>query len=250
MVHYRWAILQADSVLDKFIEQHGDYPKMFEDMIQEGIATHESQLSVSLETFDVRFELPDFVDCDGYLVTGSRHSVYEDLDWIVSLAAFLKRALEAQKKIVGICFGHQLLAHFFGGRVGPCSSGWAVGVRETDLLRIPTWLESENPCQSFNLLSSHKDQVEELPDGATIFASNDFCPISGFTMGENVMTLQGHPEFSKEYARALMDYRQDILGIDSHARGVTSLEQPIHRSEVVSWILNFLTEYNPEKNVE
>ena len=64
------------------------------------------------------------------------------------------------------------------------------------------------------------------------------------------MTLQGHPEFSKEYARALMDYRQDILGIDSHARGVTSLEQPIHRSEVVSWILNFLTGYNPEKNVE
>ena len=112
MVHYRWAILQADSVLDKFREQHGDYPKMFEDMIQEGIGTHESQLSVSLEIFDVRFELPDFLDYDGYLVTGSRHSVYEDLDWIVSLAAFLKRALEAQKKIVGICFGHQLLAHF------------------------------------------------------------------------------------------------------------------------------------------
>ena len=63
------------------------------------------------------------------------------------------------------------------------------------------------------------------------------------------MTLQGHPEFSKDYARALMDYRRDILGVDSHAQGVASLEQPIHRSEVISWILNFLTEDHPENNV-
>ena len=64
------------------------------------------------------------------------------------------------------------------------------------------------------------------------------------------MTLQGHPEFSKDYARALMDYRRDILGVDSHARGVSSLEKTIHRSEVISWILNFLTEDHPENNVE
>ena len=250
MIHYRWAILQADSVLENFRELHGDYPKMFEDMINEGIASYKPKLRASLQTFDVRFELPEFLDCDGYLVTGSRHSVYEDLDWIVALAEFLKRAFEAQKKIVGICFGHQLLAHFFGGRVGPCPSGWAVGVRETQLVQIPSWLKSEQPRQTFNLLSSHKDQVEELPGGASIFARNDFCPISGFTMGVNVMTLQGHPEFSKDYARALMDYRRDILGVDSHARGVSSLEQPIHRSEVISWILNFLTEDHPENNVE
>ena len=125
-----------------------------------------------------------------------------------------------------------------------------MGVRETQLVEIPSWLKSEQPRQTFNLLSSHKDQVEELPGGASIFARNDFCPISGFTMGANVMTLQGHPEFSKDYARALMDYRRDILGVDSHARGVSSLEQPIHRSEVISWILNFLTEDHPENNVE
>ena len=116
MVHYRWAILQADSVLDNFRERHGDYPKMFEDMINEGIASHEPKLRASLQTFDVRFERPDSLDCDGYLVTGSRHSVYEDLDWIVALAGFLKRAFKAQKKIGGICFGPKMSPrrHRFG----------------------------------------------------------------------------------------------------------------------------------------
>ena len=191
-----------------------------------------------LVSYDVRQGPPERIDCDAYLITGSRHSVYDDLPWIEPLVAFLREVLAANRKIVGICFGHQLMAHYFGGRVAPATQGWAVGVHDSRVVARDEWMPDD--CSNFALLSSHKDQVVEMPANARLYLSNDFCPISGFTMGDQVITVQGHPEFNKAYSRALMDYRQEQLGEGVHARGVASLADDTSEQEMARWIMAFL----------
>ena len=91
-----------------------------------------------------------------------------------------------------------------------------------------------------SMLSSHKDQVVELPEEAEVFMSNDFCPVAGYTMGAQVLSLQGHPEFVAAYASDLMDMRADLIGDAVYQAGKQSLEKPTQSREVARWILNFI----------
>ena len=229
----RIGILQTDSVLARFQPDHGDYPQMFMDLFD---AAGED-MALTYEVINAQAgAYPPADRCHGYVITGSRHSVYDDLPWIAELAAFTERAIEAGRPVVGICFGHQLMAHFFGGRTAK-ASGWAVGAHASQLLADEPWLSPH--VHEFNLLSSHKDQVTELPPGARLIASNDFCPLAGFTHGELVLTFQGHPEFRKSYSRDLMNMRRDLLGEDTWRAGMASLELDTHQGLVGRWILNF-----------
>jgi len=223
-------LLQTDNVLETFQSEHGDYPAMFRDML--------SAPDVHLSVVDVRTELPAAGAGDSYVITGSRHSVYDDLPWIRRLAEFLRGEIHAGRKVVGICFGHQLLAHFFGGEVRPATTGWEVGVKETQVRESAPWMNP--PLQRFNLISSHKDQVQRVPEGATVTASSASCPVAGFAMGDNVITFQGHPEFRKGYSKALMDHRRHILGDGKYEAGVTSLERATDQEVIGGWILAFL----------
>lgn len=231
-------ILQADSVLPQFQSEHGDYPDMFASLLQKA-AEAQGDVQLTLETYRVTDdEFPASVDaCDGYLITGSRHSVYDNLPWIPKLAEFTGQAMKAGIRIVGICFGHQLLAHFFGGATEPADVGWCVGVHDTQVLAEYSWMQP--PMKAFGLLSSHKDQVRQLPAGAQVFARSEACPYAGFMLGERVLTLQGHPEFAKPYSAALMGYREDILGPEVFADGMASLDQQVHSEVVGQWLVNF-----------
>ena len=128
----RVGILQTDSVLEKFQPQFGDYPQMFERVLHNSAQT--MGLQVECVNYPVQSVLPSTMDCDAYLITGSRDSVYDDLPWIFDLVKFLEGALVAGKQVLGICFGHQLMAHFFGGRVAPAEGGWAVGVHTSEIV--------------------------------------------------------------------------------------------------------------------
>ena len=229
----RIGILQTDRVMERFRGRHGDYPRMFEDVLT-AAADGESLEFDAIDTVEPAYPEPN--SCDAYVITGSRQSVYDDDPWIAGLADFVGKALEAERKVVGICFGHQLIAHFFGGEAGP-APGWAVGVHESRIVADVPWLEPK--MDRFGLLSSHKDQVTRMPEGAELFATNEFCPIAGFTWGEGVMTLQGHPEFRKPYSRDLMNMRRELLGEDTYRTGVASLDEDIHRVAVGRWMLNF-----------
>ena len=228
-------ILQTDSVLEDLQPRFGDYPNMFEDLFRVADPT------MRFTTYDVQQALPASLDCDAYLITGCKLSVYDDLPWIAELADFVRMAIAAQKKILGICFGHQLMAHFFGGAVGPAPVGWAVGVQTSDLVQTPAWMTSvgQAPLQ-LHLVSSHKDQVLELPEGAEVFASSDFCPVSGFTMGERVLTIQGHPELSAEYSQALMGVRRQLLGEQVYLAGLDSLRQDTDEALFTLWMIAFI----------
>jgi GMP synthase-like glutamine amidotransferase len=231
----RVGILQTDRVMDQFQDAHGDYPEMFGRLFER--VDPEVQ-TVNFWVQDER-QLPAEPDCDAYVITGSRHSVYDDLPWIQSLVGFLERVLEANRKVVGVCFGHQLMAHHFGGRVAPASGGWAVGVHESNVVDAPPWMSDEDP-RRFALISSHKDQVIELPSGARVYASNDFCPVAGFTVGHQVFTIQGHPEFEKRYSRDLMDMRRDTLGEPVYREGVASLEEQTDEQLLAEWMVRFM----------
>ena len=147
-------IVQTDSVLEDLQPRFGDYPQMFEGLFRE------QDPEMTFTTYDVQHALPDALECDAYLITGCKLSVYDDLPWIRELASFVRQAIEAKKKILGICFGHQLIAHFFGGESGPAPAGWGVGVQTSDLVMTYGWMGevNQNPSQ-LHLVASHKDQV-------------------------------------------------------------------------------------------
>lgn len=233
------AILRTDEVLPQFVDVHGDYPDMFTRLLERAAAERQPPVVLRIVSYDVRHgEYPAPDAHAGYVITGSRHSVYDDEPWIGVLVDFLEEVLRAERKVVGICFGHQLMAHFFGGETGPAEGGWGVGVQEHRTVSTEPWMQPAG--ERVNLLSSHKDQVRRLPDGARLIATSDFCPIGGFVMGDHVLTLQGHPEFHRDYSRDLMVMRREILGEETFRLGVASLDTETDEAMVGHWMLNFM----------
>ena len=227
-------ILQTDSVREEFQDAFGDYPAMFRSLLEGASET------VECAVYDVQHgQYPADIDaCDGYVLTGSRESVYDDLPWISTLADYVRTLHHARKRTVGVCFGHQLIAHALGGETRAADAGWGVGVHRMRIHAEEPWMEPARPTVS--LLSSHKDQVVRTPAGARLLGSNDFCPIGSFAIGEHFLTFQGHPEFEKGYARALMRVRERLLG-DAYAAGIASLARRTDQALVGRWIVNFLT---------
>ena len=107
-------------------------------------------------------------DCDGWLITGSRHGVYEDHPFIKPLEQFVRTSIAGKVPMVGVCFGHQLIAQAMGGKVERYDGGWAVG---------PTDYDFNGSKVTMN--AWHRDQVTEVPEGATVCASNEFCEKRG-----------------------------------------------------------------------
>lgn len=229
-------ILKTDSVLSRFQPEFGDYPDMFETLLRKGGD------DLTFVTYDVQ-EMPypeNLGECNGYLITGSKKSVYDDEPWIHRLAAFVRELHAAKKKTVGICFGHQMVAYALDGEVGPAASGWGVGVHRSEIYGDEPWMRPK--LDHFNLLVSHKDQVSALPSGSNLLAGSEFCPFGMFTIGDHILTFQGHPEFLKGYSRSLMQYREETLGEETFNKGMASLENETHEAVIAQWIVNFIAD--------
>ena len=140
--------------------------------------------------------------------------------------------------MIGICFGHQMIAQALGGRTEKAEQGWGVGRQTYQMEKTPAWLDSTPP--EFSILASHQDQVTELPDGAIRLASSGFCKNAAFTLGDHVLSFQGHPEFTKEFSQGILDLRREHYGEELYASGVASLQHPIQAELVASWMMQFL----------
>jgi GMP synthase (glutamine-hydrolysing) len=191
-------------------------------------------------SYDVEHgESPERIDaCDGYVITGSRQSVYDDLPWIRALEELTVRLVESRTKLVAVCFGHQLVAHALGGRTAPAERGWTTGVQRCRIDTPFPWAGST--ASEVRLIHSHKDQVLELPTGAERIGGNEACPNAFYRIDRHVMSCQGHPEFSNAYARALYQARRETLGEAEYARADASLVEATDRLEVARWISSFL----------
>lgn len=227
-------ILKTDAVRPQWVDDFGEYPDMFVELLRRADPT------LQFRVYDVEEgEYPaDIEEVDAYLITGSKSSVYDDKPWIATLMDFVRELHQRRKKIVGICFGHQLIAHALGGKTEKSHKGWGVGLHTHHFHDMPDWHDQQD--SALNILVTHQDQVVVNAEGARVLAGSDFCENAVCQIGDHILTFQGHPEFVPAYSREIMDFRREILGEDTYADGVASLEVPPQRERVAQWILNFL----------
>lgn len=184
-------ILMTGHALPSLIARRGDYEAMFADLL----AGHGFDF-LSFHVVDGDFpEGPEAAD--GWLITGSRHGAYEDHAWIPPLEALIRDIAASGRPLVGVCFGHQIIAQALGGKVVKYPDGWSVGRQaytiEGELLHMNAW---------------HQDQVVEIPAGAQVIGQSDFCANAALAIGDTILTIQPHPEFDA-----------DILGTIAEERG-------------------------------
>ena len=228
-------ILQADDVLSVLADKYGEYPSMFEQLLT--TANGDSIMGIEFVTYAVNVGVyPAEIDeVDAYILTGSKSSVYEDMPWIAQLAEFVKALHSRKKKLVGICFGHQMVAQALGGKTSLADAGWGLGVKETN----PTGSANLLGNQAFKLIYSHQDQVVELPEGTVVLASTDICPIAATTLGEHILTFQGHPEFYPDYANDLYKIRRERYPAEIYKTAMASLQADADQLFVARLMIDF-----------
>lgn len=230
----RLGILKTDAVRPEWVPGFGEYPDMFIGLL--------GQVDPSLEfrVYDVeQGEYPaDIDEVDAYLITGSKSSVYDDKPWIATLMEFVRELDRRRKKLVGICFGHQLVAHALGGITEKSPKGWGMGLHSYRFSEAPDWHDQE--ALDFEILASHQDQVVSNASGAVVLAGSEFCQNAVCQVGDHILTFQGHPEFVPAYSREIMEFRRTMIGEQVYTEGVASLAVAPQRERVARWILNFL----------
>ena len=219
-------ILETGEVHPDLKARHGDYPAMFERLL--------GAVDASLEFATVRVvagEMPASPgQADAWLVTGSRHGVYDGLPWIEPLKGFLRACVVARVPVVGICFGHQLLAEALGGRAVKSDRGWALGVQDYEIVARPSWLT--HVPDRFAVRALHQDQVVALPEGTTILARSPQCAVAAVAYGDPedpaAVSLQPHPEFGADFMDALLTLRAGTaFRVEEAATARASLSRPV-----------------------
>ncbi|MFN3846324.1 MAG: type 1 glutamine amidotransferase [Paracoccaceae bacterium] len=216
-------ILQTGLAPEALAPTMGDYPDMFARFLDGHGFTFRTYRVV-----DGAFPA-DVHDCDGWLITGSKHGAYEDLPWIPPLEAFIRKAFDERVPVVGICFGHQIIAQAMGGRVEKFSAGWSVGPTEYDFDGEPLTLNAW-----------HQDQVVKRPEGAKVIASNAFCENAALLYDDRALTVQAHPEFSPAFVDGLMKTRAiGVVPAPLLADATTRLDTPLHDKTIAARIAAF-----------
>jgi len=189
-------ILQTGHVAPKIAENYGDYDDMFRDLLKDR--------GLEFRAYDVEnMQFPDGVeDCEGWLITGSKWGAYDPMPFIPVLEDFIRAAYGRGVPMVGICFGHQIIAQALGGKVEKFPGGWAIGRvdYETDdgIIALNAW---------------HQDQVVEVPPKAERFATSDFCKYAGLTYPGGIWTIQPHPELNARIFGDFIQIRGEAAGV-------------------------------------
>jgi GMP synthase-like glutamine amidotransferase len=222
------AILQTGAPPAPLGERFGSYPEMFAALLR---SDHVGPTyAVSAGHFPARPE-----DHAAYLVTGSAAGVYDPLPWIPKLKQFLAEA-KGKASLVGICFGHQLMAETFGGHAAKSERGWGVGLHEYQVFEQAPWMDEVHQLRA---PVSHQDQVIDRPPATRLIAGSTFCPFAVLAYEDQpAISFQFHPEFDSAYAAALIDLRRDQLHDPEAA--LASLHQPNDRHRVGQWIRTFV----------
>lgn len=224
-------LLETGNPPGDLAETHGSYSAMFEALLG---PEH------SYRVYDVqKGELPeDPGENDAYVITGSAAGVYDPLPWIEPLKAFLVQA-KGEQPMVGVCFGHQIMAEAFGGKVIKSDKGWGVGLQAYAVEAQEPWMDDAHHVA---VPGSHQDQIVALPPGARVLAGSAFTPYGILTYDDaKAISMQVHPEFSPDYAKALIETRRGARLTDEQAdAAIASLSADNDRARMAEWIGAFL----------
>ncbi len=225
-------VLLCDHVDERFRSAlGGDYAEVF------GRILGSTDPPVATRNYEaITRELPASPqECDAWLITGSRHDAHSDEPWVLDLVGWVRDAVAGGARLAGICFGHQLVARALGGRVERASR-WAVGPHRLDMAATP-WFEGG----TVYLEAMHRDIVVEAPPGAVAIGHGTTASEAAFMVGDNVICVQDHPEFTSEYVEALIGDRRERIGPDVCDAALDALRRcPNDGPTVSSWIVDVL----------
>lgn len=223
-------LLECDEVTGRFAQVSGGYREMFAALLPEARFTyyraHEGKLPARTD------------ECAAWVCTGSRYSAYDTMPWISRLLQLIREIEKSRVPFVGICFGHQMLAQALGGEVAKAENGWGVGVLPLEIMSSEAWMQP--PRAEVRIQHMHQDQVQRLPEGSVILGRSPHCEIGMFRVGETMLGIEGHPEFTPEFSEALIRARRERIGAERSDAALKSVRKPNDGMLVGRWIARFL----------
>lgn len=235
---FKIGILATGITPDELLTEFGSYADMFKRLF------NQAGYAFDYATYDVRDgDFPaSAMECDGWIVTGSRANVYQDLPWMRQLKSLILDIHEADRPTLGICFGHQIIAEAFGGSVDKYPNGWGVGLHHYDLVRDVDGLELG--AEGFTLSAMHQDQVLVKPEAAEVVASSSFCLYAALQYDNRILTLQAHPEFDITFETRLVRHlRGKSIPEDNADQALESLKASAAATDSLAtadWMAGFL----------
>ena len=178
-------------------------------------------------------------ECDGYIVSGSRHSANdgEIEPWIAELIRFIRECYAGKVKMVGICFGHQVIAKAMGGQVELNPNGWGLGIKQQEVLVERPWMEPFS--KAVNIVASHKEHVFELPGNAELLLTSPHCRVAAYEIKDLFLGFQGHPETTAYVSSFGVEDKMELLGSDGYREAKCSLTKVLDQRLIANWIGNF-----------
>lgn len=208
---------------EKVVDTHGPYSTIFEALLGAERYTYQAYSVVDNE-------FPASIDeADAWLISGSKHGAYEPFDWIPQLESFIRQIYAGNLPMIGVCFGHQILAQALGGKVVKHDGGWIAGTQHYQF-------SDEIGIDNVVLNAWHQDQVVELPKDGRVIGSSDTCEYAAIAYGDKTVSLQGHPEFENDYVELLLETKGDTLPTDRRQAAIDSLGQELTNKNVANWL--------------
>ena len=224
-------ILQAGRAPEEMIGQHPDYNDQFVQLLGPDSFNYRTW-AVLDDEFPASLN-----DADAWLITGSRHGAYEAHSWIPPLEQLIRDIYAKGAPMVGICFGHQIIAQALGGKVEKYAEGWSAG-RVDYALDAATW--GSSAASPTPLMAFHQDQVIDPPADSITVGSSDFCRHAALIYDNRILTIQPHPEFDQNFVKGLLDVRADILPDDILKKARQTLHEPLARDSIATALRGFL----------
>lgn len=234
----RVTIIETGRAPGRLSEEFPRYPDMFISLMREA----DANLAFDTVALLDGAALPAPSACEAILITGSPFGVYDDTPWMNPLRAFIRDVFATRRPMIGVCFGHQIIADAMGGDVRKSPKGWGLGRHTYGIVEHRGWMPEE--AASVSLSVSHQDQVIAPPPGAVTLASSAHTDHAMLAYRDApVISIQGHPEFSDTFVSALYSARRGKTLTDEQVdTAIASLSAPEDNVRVASWFARFLRE--------
>ncbi|KAI9736405.1 MAG: hypothetical protein M1818_006138 [Claussenomyces sp. TS43310] len=209
----RIAMLECGVPLGKTRAKYGGYGAVFGALLKAAADNLQypklsSSSGLDISSFDVtEFKYPSLDTIDAILITGSKFNAFDNDPWIVKLVDFVKEILAQDRvRIIGVCFGHQIVGRALGCKVDRCQKGWEVSVTAIDLTKRGQEIFGR---PALALHQMHRDMICEHPEGVEELAYTDKCSVHAMYVPKRFICVQGHPEFNEEIVREIMEARHE-----------------------------------------